>query len=119
MQDVYTSAQPFELGVLAHANIMMIDDESIMLEVVRAFLADVGLTEFFGINDPKLAIEAIQIQRPDVLLLDLVMPQIDGFKLLKLIRNDPQLKPLPIIVMTVHVTQTPNCSSLNSERRTF
>ena len=100
MQDVYTSAQPFELGVLAHANIMMIDDESIMLEVVRAFLADVGLTEFFGINDPKMAIEAIQIQRPDVLLLDLVMPQIDGFKLLKLIRNDPQLKPLPIIVMT-------------------
>lgn len=100
VQDVQASAQPMQLGVLAHASIMMIDDEPIMVEVVKAFLSDAGFTEFFGINDPKLAIEAIQTQRPDVLLLDLMMPGIDGFTLLKIIRNDPHLKMLPVVVLT-------------------
>ena len=100
MQEVHTPAQPMQLGVFAHANIMMIDDEPIMVEVVRAFLSDAGFTEFFGINDPKLAIEAIRTQRPDVLLLDLIMPGIDGFAILKSIRNDPQLKTLPVVMLT-------------------
>ena len=100
MQEVHTPAQPMQLGVFAHANIMMIDDEPIMVEVVKAFLSDAGFTEFFGINDPKLAIEAIRTQRPDVLLLDLIMPGIDGFAILKSIRNDPQLKTLPVVMLT-------------------
>ena len=102
MQQVHTPAQPTQLGVLAHANIMMIDDEPIMLEVAKAFLTDAGFTEFFGINDPKLAIEAIRTQRPDVLLLDLLMPDIDGLSILKVIRTDPQLKTLPVVMLTAH-----------------
>jgi diguanylate cyclase len=95
----HTSLQ-MQLGTLASASIMMVDDEPIMIEVVRTFLNDVGFTEFLGITDPTQALFAIQTNRPDVLLLDLMMPGIDGFSLLKQIRADSQLKLLPVVVLT-------------------
>jgi diguanylate cyclase len=88
------------LGMLAHASIMMIDDEPILVEVVRTFLAESGFTEFVSITDPTLAIAAIQTQRPDMLLLDLKMPKVSGFDILKMVRQDPYLKMLPVVVMT-------------------
>jgi diguanylate cyclase len=79
---------------------MMIDDEPIMIEVVKAFLSESGFKEFVGISDPTQAIAAIQTERPDLLLLDLMMPHVNGFDILRQLRADPMMKMLPVVVMT-------------------
>jgi diguanylate cyclase len=78
----------------------MIDDEPMMIEVVRAFLNEAGFKEFVGISDPTQAMGAIQTERPDLLLLDLMMPHVNGFDILRQLRADPMLKMLPVVVMT-------------------
>ncbi len=85
---------------MQNASIMMIDDEPIMIDLVRAFLDDAGYREFVGISKPALAMERIHAERPDVLLLDLFMPKVSGFEILEQVRADSQLKSTPVIVMT-------------------
>ncbi len=71
-----------------------------MIEVVKAFLSESGFKEFVGISDPTQALAAIQTERPDLLLLDLMMPHVNGFDILRQLRADPMLKMLPVVVMT-------------------
>ncbi len=89
-----------ESKVMQNASIMMIDDEPIMIDLVRAFLDDAGYREFVGLSKPSLAMERIHAERPDVILLDLFMPKVSGFEILEQVRNDSQLKSTPVIVMT-------------------
>lgn len=85
---------------LINASVMMIDDEPIMIELVRAFLDEAGYREFVGLSDPVNALARIHAERPDVLLLDLMMPKVNGFQILEQVRADSQLKMTPVIVMT-------------------
>ncbi|RPH42453.1 MAG: EAL domain-containing response regulator [Burkholderiales bacterium] len=86
--------------VLANASVMMIDDEPILVELVRAFLEDAGYRDFRGETDPVAAMKRLRAEHPDVLLLDLMMPGMSGFEVLREVRADPQLKMMPVIVMT-------------------
>ena len=83
------------------ASIMMLDDdEPIMMEVVEGLLADAGYQRFIKLSDPREAIETLLREQPDVLLLDLKMPHLSGFDVLKAMREDPSLKYLPVVVLT-------------------
>jgi diguanylate cyclase len=109
---VVTTAQPADMigslgdrgtpepKLMQNASIMMIDDEPIMIDLVRAFLDEAGYREFVGISKPTLAIERMHAERPDVLLLDLFMPKVSGFDILEQVRADSTLKFTPVIVMT-------------------
>lgn len=85
---------------LKNALIMMVDDEPIMMELVQAFLESEGYTRFTTLEDSRKAMESLQDQRPDVLLLDLNMPHVDGFDILEAMRAQKQLKHIPVIVLT-------------------
>jgi diguanylate cyclase len=89
-----------EMAALSHALVMMIDDEPIVTEVVQSFLEDGGFSNFIAIHDPMQAISTLRRHRPDVVLLDLLMPGMSGFDLLSIIRSDEQLRYLPVIVLT-------------------
>jgi diguanylate cyclase len=89
-----------DFRALLNACVMMIDDEPIMVELVKTFLEDSGCREFIGVSDPRRAMDEIRTQRPDVLLLDLIMPEVDGFEILRQVRLDPNLADLPVIVLT-------------------
>ncbi|MCB1759750.1 MAG: EAL domain-containing protein [Gammaproteobacteria bacterium] len=80
--------------------IMMVDDEPITMEVVQAFLEDAGYRRFTLVEESRLAIEQIHNTRPDILLLDLVMPEVSGFDILREVRQSPQLRHLPVIILT-------------------
>ncbi len=79
---------------------MMVDDDPILMEVIKVFLEEEGYTNFITIEDSRLAEAALENGRPDVLLLDLVMPEVDGFEILKAVRSDPRHKFLPVIILT-------------------
>ena len=85
---------------LYQANIMMVDDESITMEMVQAFLEVAGYRNFILIEKSTQAMKAIEETTPDLLLLDLSMPEVSGFDILEAVRIDPKLKHLPIIILT-------------------
>ncbi len=81
--------------------IMMVDDEVSTMEIVQAYLEDVGYRNFIQVQDSSRAMDMIEEKRPDILLLDLIMPETSGFVVISAIRSHPKFKHLPIIVLTV------------------
>ena len=99
-----TKTLPHELrsdsDTLSQATIMMVDDEATTMEVMQAFLEDAGYQRFELIEDSSIALTKIEEFRPDILLLDLVMPQVTGFEILEQIRGHSLLRQLPVIILT-------------------
>ncbi len=95
-----SSVEGIERGLITRARILMVDDEPILIELVRAFLEDAGYRAFQGVSDPAKALQAVQDWQPDVLLLDLMMPGVSGFDILGAIKADTDRRLLPVIVMT-------------------
>jgi len=89
-----------EFEQLLNANIVIVDDESINMEVVQAFLEEAGYSNFVLIENSSEAMDTLEQERPDLLLLDLMMPQVSGFDVLKQLREHPKLKHLPVIILT-------------------
>jgi len=85
---------------LLDAKVMMVDDEPLMTDLIQTHLEDEGYTNFVVTNDPRRAIELLRREKPSVLLLDLLMPQLSGFELLTAIRADRELRYTPVIVLT-------------------
>lgn len=79
---------------------MMVDDDTIVSEIVQTYLEDAGYNNLVAINDPRDALESVRHENPDLLLLDLRMPGVSGFDILEAIRADEELKYLPVIVLT-------------------
>ena len=88
------------LTTLTRARVVMVDDDPVMVAVVQTFLEEAGYRDFIGLCEPREAVARIQSERPDVLLLDLKMPEINGFDILRAVRSDPRTVYLPVIVMT-------------------
>lgn len=82
------------------AKIMMIDDEPINMEIVQALLEDAGYTNFVVEDQPLRAMETLADSQPDMLILDLMMPDKDGFELLEEIRSHERYEHLPVIILT-------------------
>jgi diguanylate cyclase (GGDEF)-like protein len=84
----------------ADAVIMMVDDEPLNLEIIQAFLEDAGYRRFVPTSEPARAMELLAAHRPDVVLLDLMMPLVSGFDILGRVRADEVLRHVPVIVLT-------------------
>ena len=89
-----------EFDALKDAKIMMIDDEPSTIEILQLFLEDSGYKHFIKTSDSAAAFGVVLKERPDVVLLDLMMPQVSGFEILIQLRADKLLKHIPVIVLT-------------------
>ena len=87
-------------AALRDATVMMIDDEPTTIEVLQAFLESEGYKRFTTTSDSTRAMEMIVSENPDVLLLDLHMPQVTGFDILTMLRRDARFRHTPVIVLT-------------------
>lgn len=83
------------------ARILVVDDEPTTLELVYAQLTDIGYRNVTLCQDPRDAIGLVERQRPHVLLLDIVMPGISGFDILRSVRRSSTQSMLPVIILTV------------------
>ncbi|MGD9332048.1 MAG: EAL domain-containing protein [Desulfobacterales bacterium] len=91
---------PGDVAALLNATIMMVDDEPITMEVVQAFLEEAGYRHFVLVDDPREAMGIIEEKRPDLLLLDLMMPEVSGFDILQSLRARPQFEHLPVLILS-------------------
>jgi CheY-like chemotaxis protein len=90
--------------LLAVPHILVIDDE----EMVRAAIALIIRTRGWTVEEAQDGLDGLTRARqnlPDAIVCDLNMPVMDGFELLKEIRQDPGLKSTPFIVITGQTTQ--------------
>lgn len=78
----------------------MVDDEPLNMEVLQVHLEMEGYERFISVADSTTALAVLRRERPDVLLLDLLMPHVSGFDILAEMRRDSELKHLPVLVLT-------------------
>jgi diguanylate cyclase len=97
---------------LQSATVMMVDDDPIMLEVVQAYLEEAGYTSFVTTSEPRQAMDLFLQQRPDILLLDLMMPEVSGFDILAQVRAHEELRYTPVIILTAESEPTTKLKAL-------
>jgi len=97
--DDYTSARN-----RAEATIFLVDDNPTNLGMLFNLLCNAGFKVLVG-TDGEMAIEQITYAKPDLVLLDVMMPGIDGFETCRRIKQNPDIQHIPIIFMTA-LTET-------------
>ncbi len=81
------------------ANILVVDDDETSRQLLKHFINKIGHTAILAI-DGNAALDIINKQTPDLILLDILMPVKDGYELLKTIRSDIRLRHIPIVMIT-------------------
>jgi two-component system response regulator VicR len=79
--------------------ILCIEDEPEMIDLIKLILERKGF-EVLGAMGGKEGLEVIRREMPDLILLDLMMPEVDGWEVFRQMRADEQLKDIPVIVVT-------------------
>lgn len=82
-------------------HLFILDDNVMQLKSMQIQFKKAGFKVSIS-SDSKNAINEIRANMPDVIISDVLMPQIDGFELCLQIRNDPELRAIPIILLTSH-----------------
>ncbi|MEO0349333.1 MAG: response regulator transcription factor [Cyanobacteria bacterium P01_A01_bin.15] len=79
--------------------VLLVDDEPGLREAVQAYLEDSDFQVRTASNATD-GLELLQQETPDVLISDIMMPEVDGYTFLKQVRDDPRYKSLPVIFLT-------------------
>ena len=81
------------------AKIVMIEDSKILGNALKGALEIKG-HEVVWVNDGRLALPAVKKNKPDVILLDLMLPHVSGFEICKAVKSDSALYKTPVIIMS-------------------
>lgn len=93
--------------------ILVVDDEIISRHTIEALLSSEGYILIFA-EDGKQALEKAATLTPDLMLLDVMMPGIDGFEVCRRLRQDPRLAELPIVMLTALDDRTSRLQGLEA-----
>jgi putative two-component system response regulator len=84
------------------SRVMIIDDEELVIRVVKRFLQAHGYEDFITLTDPREALQSIERNRPDVVLLDINMPHMSGMEILRMRNSLTELQLIPFIVLSAN-----------------
>jgi CheY-like chemotaxis protein len=79
--------------------ILVVDDDQQNLELVQAYLEDIDC-KTVAARDGIEALEIVAGEKPDLILLDVMMPKMSGFEVCRRIKNNPQTTDIPVIMVT-------------------
>jgi two-component system alkaline phosphatase synthesis response regulator PhoP len=99
------------------ARILVVDDEPDMVEMIKAALESAS-HQVIAAFDGKEGIEKARRERPDAIVLDIMMPEKDGFVACKELKADPACKDIPILILTAvgeHFANTRYAKSMGME----
>ncbi len=82
------------------SEILIVDDEVPNLQLLTQVLGDAGYTSLRSARKPQLAIESALTQPPTLILLDVRMPEMDGFEVCRRLKQEPQTREVPIIFVS-------------------
>lgn len=84
---------------MSKKKILIVEDEDSLLKLESILLTSKGY-DVQGVKDGRAALEAIEKNLPDLVLLDIMLPEIDGFEVCRRIKSDPKTKKIPVIMLT-------------------
>lgn len=79
--------------------ILLVEDDTFILEMYATKLLNFGYNVITA-TDGDEALKTVKSKHPDFILLDLVLPSMDGFDVLKAIKKDPKIKDIPVVLLT-------------------
>lgn len=84
---------------MSKKKILVVEDEESLLKLESILLTSKGY-EVIGVPNGKAALDAIDKQKPDLVLLDIMLPEIDGFEVCRRIKSNQQTRDIPVIMLT-------------------
>ncbi|MCB1145096.1 MAG: response regulator [Leptospiraceae bacterium] len=85
------------------AKILIIEDVLLNRELLKRFLKKFKYLELSEAENGKIAIEKVRMSRPDLILMDMKMPEMDGYEATEYLKKDPTTSSIPIIAITASV----------------
>jgi DNA-binding response OmpR family regulator len=79
--------------------VLITEDEPNIVESLTFILQRAGY-EVSAVLDGEAAVQRLRSDPPDIMILDIMLPKMNGFEVLKLIKTDPVLKSLPVVILT-------------------
>lgn len=83
----------------SNTRILIVEDEDILLTALSEELKQEGF-QVMGAKDGVEGVEMAQSEKPDLILLDLVMPRLDGIGALKQMKETPEIQNIPVVILT-------------------
>ena len=99
--------------------ILIVDDDRMTVTLLEQLLQRHGYSHVMGITDSRAALETCTSFDPDLILLDLIMPEVDGFAVLETLRADISERFLPIVVLTGDTTEEAKAHALEAGATDF
>ncbi|MDY6946483.1 MAG: response regulator [Pseudomonadota bacterium] len=111
-QDYHDTSAGDDLAQVKNSRVVLADDNADMRQYVARLLSKHLRVE--AVCDGAAALAAIRANRPDLVLTDVMMPELDGFGLLKEIRQDPQLRDLAVIMLSARAGEEARIEGLDA-----
>jgi PAS domain S-box-containing protein len=114
LSDVEASPNPAAVqGQGQGRRVLLADDNADLRTYIARLLGERGY-EVESVVDGEAALEAVRTKRPDLLITDVMMPNLDGFALLRALRQDSQLRDLPVIVLSARAGEEAKVEGLDA-----
>jgi CheY-like chemotaxis protein len=115
----WPGSTPNGFGVDGKRRILIVDNDRDTTHLVKILLERTGRYSVLEENDATKAHQSAQNFRPDLILLDIVMPETDGGEVAAQIQADPELQRTPVIFLTALVTETETKAGLRIQGHPF
>jgi len=102
-----------------NSRILIVDDTEDNVALLETFLADSGYTSVMSTSDPREVIRLYMEYKPDIVLLDLNMPYLDGFEIMEMLREVEHDSYIPVLVLTAEKNPEIRIQALEAGARDF
>jgi len=109
---------------LNDATILIVDDNEANIEIIKGMLELSGYKNLVSTTDSRKVLDLVRSTKPDLLLLDLIMPYLSGFDIMDMLKSEEQIlsndyKYLPIIVITAEESQETKLKALTTGAKDY
>lgn len=87
----------------AKRSVLLVEDDPSIRKLVQRYLMELDL-DVIPVSDGRSALKALATHRPDMLCLDLMLPESSGFEVCEHVRKTPELKDVPVVMMSARTT---------------
>lgn len=108
----------FFIAMMAKNKILIVDDDPQIIRALSDYLSREGYAVDTAINGED-GFKKVKVFRPDLILLDIIMPKMDGITMLKMVREDPEVASIPAIILTNLQTEEGVARSIEAGSTTY
>ena len=90
--------------MIDHDTVLVVEDNELNMKLIRGLLR-LGKYQILEATDAETGIQIARERKPDLILMDIQLPDMDGLKAARIIKEDPVLKAVPIVAVTSHAMQ--------------